>query len=295
VPTWQDWSAEQSSGGKIVAVDPKLITGATAKKLSEKVKRSGGSELKALDENLVDLVWGEARPPRPSEPVSVLLQKFSGKDISVKLAELRQELSKKSASGFLISMLDEIAWLFNLRGNDIPYNPVFFSYALVTQDAATLYIDESKLGPECKDHLAANNVSVKLYDQVFADAEALCMHITEQTADVSQGHRRSMISTKASWALKRALGGDVMVDEVRSPVGDSKAVKNETEMAGMRACHVRDGVALIEFFAWLEDQLVVKQAVIDEVAAADQLEQFRFKQKDFVGLSFDTISATGPK
>ena len=78
-------------------------------------------------------------------------------------------------------------------------------------------------------------------------------------------------------------------------MGDAKAVKNETELEGMRQCHILDGAALIQFFAWLEDQLVNKKAVIDEVAAADKLEEFRKKQKDFVALSFDTISATGPK
>jgi Xaa-Pro aminopeptidase len=78
-------------------------------------------------------------------------------------------------------------------------------------------------------------------------------------------------------------------------VTDAKAVKNDTELEGMRQCHIRDGAALIEFFAWLEDQLINKKAVLDEVTAADQLEAFRKKQKDFVGLSFDTISSTGPK
>jgi Xaa-Pro aminopeptidase len=83
------------------------------------------------------------------------------------------------------------------------------------------------------------------------------------------------VSTKASWALSEALGGGDKVDELRSPVGDAKAVKNETELEGMRRCHIRDGAALSEFFAWLEDQLINKSATLDEVAAADKLEAIR--------------------
>jgi Xaa-Pro aminopeptidase len=295
VPTWQEWTAEQSTGGKTVAVDPQLITGATAKKLAEKLKRSGGRDLVALDENLVDLAWAEARPPRPSEPVTVLPDRLAGKDVMSKLKELRRELAKKDCPGFLVSMLDEIAWLFNLRGSDILYNPVFFSYAIVTPDNVTLYTDSTKLSPECRSHLSANDVSVKPYRQIFADAQAMCETISNQQSSNSHGSKRFMISTKTSWALKRSLGGDELVDEVRSPIGDAKAVKNETEMEGMRACHIRDGSALIEFFAWLEDELIAKKAILDEVAAADKLEQLRAKQKDFVGLSFDTISSTGAR
>ncbi|KAK2006554.1 metallopeptidase family M24 [Colletotrichum eremochloae] len=293
VPTWQEWSAEQSAGGKVVGVDPELITGSIAKKLTEKIKRSGGSDLVPLDENLVDLVWAEARPARPKNPVKVLPVEFSGKDVKTKLKELRQELDKKNSQAFVVSMLDEIAWLFNLRGDDIPYNPVFFSYAIITSDSATLYVDASKLGEETRAYLAANDVAVKPYEVIFDSIDALRSSDISNQATSGVSSKRFMISTKASWALKRSLGGDGQVDEVRSPIGDSKAVKNKNEMAGMRACHIRDGAALIEYFAWLEDQLIAKKVQLDEVQAADKLEQLRSKQKYYVGLSFDTISSTG--
>ncbi|KAK2000504.1 metallopeptidase family M24 [Colletotrichum falcatum] len=293
VPTWQEWSAEQSAGGKVVGVDPELITGSIAKKLTEKIKRSGGSGLVPLDENLVDLVWAEARPARPKNPIKVLPDKFSGKDVKTKLKELRQELDKKNSRAFVVSMLDEIAWLFNLRGDDIPYNPVFFSYAIITSDSATLYVDASKLGEETRAYLADNEVSVKPYEIIFDSLNTLRSSEKPNQPTSGVSSKRFMISTKASWALKRSLGGDGQVDEVRSPIGDSKAVKNKAEMAGMRACHIRDGAALIEYFAWLEDQLVARKVKLDEVQAADKLEQLRSKQKDYVGLSFDTISSTG--
>ena len=105
--------------------------------------------------------------------------------------------------------------------------------------------------------------------------------------------RKFMISTKASWALSLSLGGEENVEELRSPVGDAKAIKNDTELAGMRNCHIRDGAALTEYFAWLEHELIVKKTALDEVQAADKLEQIRSRHQNFVGLSFDTISSTG--
>ncbi|KAF2965765.1 hypothetical protein GQX73_g7791 [Xylaria multiplex] len=293
VPTWQEWSAEQAEAGKTVAVDPTLLTSLAADKLSEKIEKNGGKVLVAVAENLVDLVWGSDKPPRPNEPVIILDKEFAGKDVKTKLEELRKELEKKKALGFVVSMLDEVAWLFNLRGNDIPYNPVFFSYAVITPDDATLYIDSSKLKPAVRDFLEQNKVTIKPYQDIFSDATALG-RVAKINRTETGDSRKFLISSKASWALYSALGGEEFVEEVRSLVGDAKAIKNPTELQGMRDCHVRDGAALIEYFAWLEDQLLVKKATIDEVEAADKLEVIRAKHTHFMGLSFDTISSTGP-
>lgn len=296
VPTWQDWSADQSTGGKNVAVDSSLISGSTAKKLADKIRKCGGADLLPLDENLVDLVWEDERPSRPCEAVTVLSDTLAGKSVQTKLAELRQDLDKRHSPGFLISMLDEIAWLLNMRGNDIPFNPVFFSYAIVTPQTATLYVDENKLDEKCRSHLAANSVQVQPYETILEGGRELHAKVKgTQRIDGNSTTGSFLLSSKGSWALKRALGGDATVDEVRSPIGDAKAIKNEAEMNGMRACHIRDGAAIIEYFAWLEDQLVTKKAALDEVQAADKLEQLRSKQRDFVGLSFPTISSTGSK
>ena len=161
----------------------------------------------------------------------------------------------------------------------IPYNPVFFSYALVTVDTAILYIDKTKLSPEVIEHLG-DDVKIQPYDAIFEDAKTTAAKLDAESKSTEGGSstspkRRIMISTKASWALSLALGGDDKVDELRSLIGDAKAIKNETELDGMRACHVRDGAALSEYFAWLEEQLVVKHTTIDEVQAADKLEEIR--------------------
>jgi Xaa-Pro aminopeptidase len=296
VPTWQEWAAEQSAGGKTVAVDSTLITGSAAKKLAEKIRKSGGSDLVPLDVNLVDKVWAADRPAQPQQRIRVLSEKFAGKSVQSKLSDLHSELEKKRSPGLFISMLDEVAWLFNLRGNDIDYNPVFFSYAVITPKGAALYVDESKLDEECRAHLAKYEVAVKPYETFFQDAEQLHQQFVNSTENEEGGPAGTfLMSNKGSWALKRALGGDTAVEEIRSPVEDAKATKNETEMEGTRACHIRDGAALIQYFAWLEDQLINKKTVLDEVQAADKLEELRSKKEHFVGLSFPTISSTGAK
>jgi Xaa-Pro aminopeptidase len=325
VPTWQEWAAEQAQDDKVVGVDPTVISAPDARKLSEKIRKSGGKELLAVKDNLIDIIWGKDRPFRPDQPVRLLEPKFAGMEVKTKIEELRKELDKKKSSGFVVSMLDEIAWLFNLRGNDIPYNPVFFSYATITPSTATLYVNASKLSESAKKYIAENGVTLRPYEDIFEDTETLgrsleVQHINHEESktevgEVSTGTQGSdappegqlrdhsggretkvkkfLVSTKTSWALKRSLGGEAKVEEIRSPIGDAKAIKNETELEGMRSCHIRDGAALIEYFAWLEHQLMEKKAKLDEVTAADRLEHLRSKHKDFVGLSFDTISSTG--
>ena len=202
--------------------------------------------------------------------------------------------------------------------DSIPYNPVFFSYAIITPSSATLYVDSEKLGPEVISHLG-DKVQVRPYDAILEDTKMLNSkpdweHEVESDAaeyKTVPPKRKFMISTKASWALSLELGGEEQVEELRSPVGDAKAIKNDTELEGMRACHTRDGAALSKFFAWLEEELIQNGAKIDEVQAADKLEQIRScvsllslqdntritiyrKNHHFVGLSFDTISSTGP-
>ncbi|KAH8433136.1 aminopeptidase P [Aspergillus melleus] len=287
VPTWQEWTTEQAEGGKVVGVDPALFTPSGARSLTETLKKNG-STLVGVQQNLVDLVWGKDRPAAPRELVKVHPEKYAGKSFQEKIGDLRKELETKKYAGFVISMLDEIAWLFNLRGTDIPYNPVFFSYAIVTPTTVDLYVDEDKLTPEVKAHLG-QDVAIKPYDSIFADVKAISEARKQETQPA-----KFLLSNKASWALSLSLGGEDHVEEARSPIGDAKAIKNDVELAGMRACHIRDGAALTEYFAWLENELVNKKTTLDEVDAADKLEQIRSKHELFAGLSFDTISSTGP-
>ncbi|EFE34342.1 uncharacterized protein ARB_06742 [Trichophyton benhamiae CBS 112371] len=309
VPTWEEWTAEQAENGKVVGVDPSLITAgenlqyspltsvivvncsyviADARKLSQTLKTTGGS-LIGIDQNLIDAVWGDERPARPANQITVQPVERAGKSFEEKVEDLRKELAAKKRSAMVISTLDEIAWLFNLRGSDIPYNPVFFSYAIVTPSVAELYVDESKLSPEARKHLEGK-VILKPYDSIFQASKVLA----ESKASASSGSSgKFLLSNKASWSLSLALGGEQNVVEVRSPITDAKAIKNEVELEGFRKCHIRDGAALIEYFAWLENALIKEGAQLDEVDGADKLFEIRKKYDLFVGNSFDTISSTG--
>lgn len=123
-------------------------------------------------------------------------------------------------------------------------------------------------------HLGAK-VLIKPYKAIFEDTKAMAESLASESTQSDKSKPKFMISTKASWALSLSLGGEDKVDEIRSPVADAKAIKNSTELEGMRACHVRDGAALSEYFAWLEEELLVKEAKLDEVQGADKLESIR--------------------
>ncbi|RPB05723.1 putative Xaa-Pro aminopeptidase P [Choiromyces venosus 120613-1] len=285
----------QAEGEKNVGVDATVITSQQAKGLETRIKKKGGAGLLGLSINLIDEVWGADRPERPNNPVMVLDKKYSGKEFPLKIEAVRKDLENKKSPGFVVSMLDEIAWLFNLRGTDIPYNPVFFSYAFVTPKSTTLYIDSSKLDEKVIAHLGSA-VQIRPYNVIFDEIILLAQEFKEGQAqkDLKAGEEggKWLVSNRTSWALSKALGGEDSIEVIRSPIEEEKAVKNDTEREGMKGCHIRDGAALIEYFAWLEDELL-KGTKIDEGQAADKLEQIRSRGENFMGLSFDTISSTG--
>ncbi len=160
----------------------------------------------------------------------------------------------------------------------IPYNPVFYSYAIITASTADLFVDSSKLSDAVRAHLG-DAVTIRAYESIFDETQRLSQSLLGESATDQKkppsAQPRFLISSSGSWALSQALGGEDKVEEVRSPVAQAKAVKNEVEIAGMKACHVRDGAALIEYFAWLEHELCVKKTKLDEVQGADKLEEIR--------------------
>ncbi|KNE58607.1 hypothetical protein AMAG_04170 [Allomyces macrogynus ATCC 38327] len=313
-PTKEAWLADVLPPSSRVGVDPTLLAIRAAEALQSALENAG-HELVAVADNLVDAVWGDDRPATPNNPVTVLSVEFAGRTVEDKLAAVRAELAKPlrtmgaptataapapsapkslgdaTGHGLLLSALDDIAWLFNLRGSDIAYNPVFFAYALVTADEAILWVDDSKLNDEVHEHLAAANVTVRPYTAIVADLTETHVPAFETQANVS----KFVIDGRCSLALVEALGKDRVHIVSRNPVTSFKAVKNAVEVEGFRQSHIRDAAALVSYFAWLEDELVVKERTdIDEVDGSDALEEFRSKQHNFVGLSFDTISGSGP-
>lgn len=278
VPTWQEYLVKNLPAGSRIGLDPTLINAVDAYQLTLQLEPLGSS-LVPIHKNLIDLAWGKARPESPKDKVFVQPLQFTGKSVQNKLEELRTHIKNKNAYGTVVSALDEIAWLFNLRGSDIECNPVFFSYAIVNEQEAILYLDLDKLTDEVKSHLGSA-VTTKPYSQFFADLKTL-----------NFDGKKLLINSKTSLAVEVAVGETNVLEE-RSFITDAKAIKTKEELQGMRDCHLRDGAALVQYIAWLEQKLLSGEK-LSEVEAADRLEQFRAAQEHFVGLSFDTISSTG--
>ncbi|KAF9364703.1 hypothetical protein BGX34_000724 [Mortierella sp. NVP85] len=281
VPTWQDYLVKNLPAGSRIGIDPNVFTATDAKKLEADLAKVGSSLVPIP--NLVDLVW-EDRPARPASKLKVLTTKTTGRTHTEKIQQLRQDLEKKGVAGFVVSALDDAAWLFNLRGSDVHCNPVFFSYAIVTPEYVKLYLQEKSVSQEVINHLGPE-VILRPYETLFDDLRDL--------APILQANKQKfLLGTRTNLALAVALGKGNTI-EARSPVTDAKAIKNDAELEGMRQCHLRDSAALISYFAWLEEQLA-NGVELDEADGAARLEQFRAEQAGFVGLSFDTISSTGP-
>ncbi|KAJ7034541.1 peptidase M24, structural domain-containing protein [Mycena alexandri] len=284
VPTWQEFLSKKIDPSSRIGIDSTLISAVDAEALTKALKPLG-SELVSLSKNPVDSVWAEERPPRPTSQVFSLDVKYSGESHSEKIKRLREEIVKKDGNAMVITMLDEVAWLFNLRGADIAYNPVFFAYATITADQVTLFINPKQLDDAARRSLG-DDVVIEDYTTFFDKLQGLAKEV-----NLDEKHK-VLLGDKSSLAVAEAVGeGNYAL--IPSPVAQLKAIKNETELEGFRQSHIRDGAALARYFAWLEEQ-IVSGAVLNESQAADKLEEFRSELELFRGLSFPTISSTGP-
>ncbi|CAB3987481.1 Hypothetical predicted protein [Paramuricea clavata] len=217
--------------------------------------------------------------------------KYSGQKWQDKILVVRNKLKSKNASAVVFTALDEIAWLFNLRGSDIVYNPVFMAYAIVTDKNVCLFIDESKLSKKIYEHLRTTGDDDKSSDEcrvTLRPYEDIATAV-DQLASSSLG--KIWISSSSSAALNTLLPKERRVSEM-SPVAKLKAIKNAVEIEGMKNAHIRDATALCEYFCWLEKE--VPKGKQTEMSAAKKLEDLRSQLEDFVSLSFSTISASGP-
>lgn len=303
IPSWQKWAAQQAaqlsvdSGSTIkIGVDPKLISFLTFEKITtaieeeKSVSPKASVELVPVKENLIDAIWPdfEDLPASTDSIIKTLDTKFAGEDVKSKIAKVVESIKRALCHGLVVSALDEIAWLLNLRGSDIQYNPVFFSYAIISADSSevTLFADNTKFDTTVSLHLTKSNVTVKPYKSFW-----------DTLASISKEYKSSnkkflLNKDSVSWEIVRSLDCDYE-DASPSPISDLKAIKNKVELEGAKKAHLKDGRALCRFFAWLENEISNKTELIDEIEADKKLTYFREQEDNFVGLSFDTISATG--
>ncbi|KAF8700047.1 Creatinase aminopeptidase, partial [Rhizoctonia solani] len=306
VPTWQEFLAKKLPDGTKIGIDPTLISVSDATSL-KKTLTPRNSSLVPISSNLVDKVWN-SRPARPANPIHPLPLEYAGASAAEKLGMLRAKLARAGATGVVVSLLDEVAWLVGMRGSDIDYNPVFFAYAVVTPNTATLFVSSSQLTPEAQDNLKEAGWEIEQYESIMKRLEELGSKVTEIKEEVKvteeedvedtqpkgEAQGKVLIDSKASLAVAHALG-DNRYQIVRSAVADAKSIKNTVELEGFRNSHVRDGVALARYFAHLEEHLSgPEEPKWSEYQGAQVLERYRSELDLFKGLSFTTISSTGP-
>ncbi|WRT63566.1 uncharacterized protein IL334_000471 [Kwoniella shivajii] len=336
-PTWGEWLKSDLPPSSRIGIDPTLISKSECTTLSTSLSTSPiNSTLIPITENLIDILWSDSdKPSRPSNEIFHLEDQYTGENVGSKINRLRDKLKKIGSPGMVIAGLDEVAWLFNLRGSDIPYNPVFFGYAILTKDDCTLFVSPTSLTDSVRRYVRENGIAVLDYDQIWHSLsnwqKRLNMERSQsqsqsqsqpqsQTNDVEMDNQpakrprtdgetlsiltekkeneakiiktdKVLIGGKTSWAVAKAVGED-NVEVRRSMIEEFKAKKNATEIEGFRQSHIRDGVALARYFAWLEDVLN-KDETWTEYDAATILENYRKENKWFMGLSFETISSTG--
>ena len=232
--------------------------------------------------DLVGEIW-TSRPAMSCEPIWSLDVKYAGKSTVEKLSDLRDAMKKNKAQIHLMTALDEIAWLFNLRGNDIVNNPVFLSYALITQDEAYLYVqkeaikEDTKMGKEVCAALAEAKVQVKEYAEFLQDVAAL------------KNEKVLLERKKASFAVCESIDASCRIIDEMNPCATMKAVKNATEIENMRKAHLKDGIAVTKFMYWLKH--TIGTCDMTEMTAAHKIEELRAEQGNYIEPSFVTIAA----
>ncbi len=280
VPKLEDWIADELEGGGYLGIDPKLVSIDRAGAI-EKALKAKSVDIKYISGNLVDEIWKDQ--PDPSlDPVLVLEQEYTGRSVSDKLNVIREKLKEKDCGVHILAALDTIAWTFNLRGTDIDFNPLFISYAIITLNEAHLFVDLRKITDEVRDGLG-EDVVLHEYKEIEDFVRGLGV------SNILEGHIWIDPGTTNQWIML-LLGTNVKVHKERSPVTDLKSVKNDVELEGIREAHAQDGVAMVRFLKWLEEEVQSGTSKVTELSAAAKLEEFRRKGKNLVGLSFTTIS-----
>lgn len=272
VPTILEYLKEHAAPGAVLGFDARCVSAAEYDAYRACMEGAGGSVCGTLD--LVDEVW-DNRPALSAEPVWELPVTYAGKTRAQKLLDLRDALAQKKADWHLLTVLDDIAWLLNLRGNDVACSPVFLSYLACSASEVLLFVNASILSGELVKALEADGVLIRPYEEFYAFVSSL------------EGQRVLFNRQKVNAAVLEALPDSAVLVEGENPTEWAKSVKNETEQQMMIEAHRRDGAALTKWIYWLKQ--AVKTESLTEISAAERLETFREAQPDYQGPSFAPI------
>ena len=275
VPTLPQWLAQEMREGTVLGFDGEVFSVTQVEDL-KKTLRSKNIRF-ACDRDLVSQIWTN-RPPIPSEPISLLDISFAGESCLSKCSRVREKMKELGVQAHLISSLDEIAWLLNIRGGDVEYNPVAIAYVYISEEDVHLFVDPEKLSEDIKFPLTADGVVCLDYEELFPFLQ-----------QIPQGAKVLIDPERTSQVIKSLLSQRCSLLEGKNLVLAMKAVKNEIEREGFRQAHIRDGAAMVKWLCWLQQHM--GKGDYDEVTIVGPLEGFRSQQKLFQGLSFNTISA----
>ena len=270
-----EWLADQAPQGGVVAVDGAVMAVASARQLGDKLKARNVRLRTDID--LLALIW-EDRPALPDNPVYQHLPPFATLSRADKLAQLRQNLKERGADWHFLATLDDIAWLFNLRGSDVSYNPVFVAFALIGEHQATVFVAPSKIDAALRQALEKDGVNLQDYDQAQA-----------ALASLPAGASLLVDPARVTCGLLDNVSAEVKLLEGLNPSTLFKSRKSEADAVHIRQAMEQDGAALCEFFAWLES--VQGQQPLTEVDIDTHLSAARERRPGYVSLSFATIAA----
>ena len=288
VPSLGEYLEDKMPEGGCLGFDGRVVNAAEGLALEEMLRERGARI--SYGEDLAGMIWQE-RPELSAEPAWVLDERYAGKSALDKIADVREAMEKVHASVHVLTSLDDIAWLLNIRGNDILYNPVVLSYALVTMDQLYLFVNSSVLegkaypyledakGISVREYLERTGVTVMPYDGVYDMVEGL------------KNEKVLLEKCRVNYAVYRLIDGSNKVIDRMNPTASMKAVKNDVEIENEKRAHIKDGVAMTKFIYWLKKN--TGRIPMDEISVSDYLGKLRMDQEGCIGLSFATISAYG--
>ena len=276
-PSIADFLKSRLSKNDAVGINAQVFSMASAKALQEELSEKS-IRLKSVNDPF-DSIW-EERPPIPQNPVFILPLQYTGESCMEKLERIRQKMREDDIDVTLITALDEIAWVLNLRGNDVHCNPVFVSYLLVENANAKLYIDACKLTPEVKAYLNECQVETRSYKSFYEDLE-LNTYTNKVLADPAY----------MNYAIYQGLSLHSQLVERKTYVAQMKAIRNQTEIDNLHQVMVKDGVAMVKFLKWLDTEAEIFHET--EMSVDHKLHALRAAQPDYIGESFDTIASYG--
>ena len=273
-PSIAEWLCENLAEGDVVGVDGTVCSLAEVSAWESRLSLCGIRLDVSSDP--FDELWRD-RPSMPMEPAMVLPLEYAGETASSKLGRLRRELAQQGACGMLVTMLDEVAWLTNIRGNDVQYNPVVVSYLLVTADTATLFVQEQKIPEQVQDYLVGQGYKTAPYSAVW---DAIAAYDKENIL---------LQPNRCNAAIVKKLNNNCKPLFSDSPVAAMKAVKNDVEIEGFKKAMLSEGVAMVKLLHWLEKSM--PHGGITELDVDKKLTELRSADNEFRGLSFSTIAA----